>query len=67
MATPPVKPATGVMKDVSWMASHRKALTAYAGLVLSAAALAFPHEHWVSVVVAAATAIGVHVIPNAGS
>lgn len=64
-AAQPAKPEPTVMKDISWVASHRKAITAYAGLILSAAALAFPHDRWLTTVIAAATALGVHLIPNA--
>jgi hypothetical protein len=54
------------MKSIAgWVRTHRKALVGYAGLVLTGLSLAYPHDHWIAAAVAAATALGVHLVPNA--
>lgn len=54
-----------VKKAVAWVASHRKALVAYAAAVVTVLAVALPHTNrWYAVVIAVASALGVHAVPN---
>lgn len=58
-------PVTAVF---AWVASHRKALVAYATALLTVLAVAVPHTSpWYAVVIAVAGALGVHGIPNRAS
>lgn len=54
-------------KYTIWVATHRKAIVGYAGFALTVISLAFPHQHWAAAVIAAAAAVGVHAVPNAGT
>ena len=48
-----------------YIASHRKALVAYAGALVTVLAVALPHSSpWYAVVIAVAAAAGVHATPN---
>jgi type IV secretory pathway protease TraF len=49
---------------LAWWRSHRKAVVAAAGLVLTVASLAAPDNKWVAAAVSAAAALGVYVVPN---
>ncbi len=52
-------------KAMTWAATHRKALVAYAGAVVTVLAVALPHTSpWYAVVIAVAAAVGVHATPN---
>ena len=55
-----------VKKVTTYLASHRKALVAYAGALVTVLAVALPHTSpWYAVVIAVAAAAGVHATPNA--
>ena len=51
---------------LNWVATHRKAIVAYASAIITILAVALPHTSpWYAVVIAIAGAIGVHTVPNA--
>jgi hypothetical protein len=50
---------------MGWIAAHRKALVAYAGIAVMLLTQLYPHAHWLPYVIAAGVALGVHVTPNA--
>lgn len=55
-------------KITGWFNGHRKAITAAAGVVIGGATVAFgTSNHWVTLAVAAATALGVYAVPNTDS
>jgi Na+-translocating ferredoxin:NAD+ oxidoreductase RnfD subunit len=50
---------------LAYVKSHRKALVAYAAALVTVLAVALPHTSpWYAVVIAVASALGVHAIPN---
>ena len=52
-------------KLAAWWRSHRKAVIGWAGVVLTAAALAVPQSSkYYALIPAAAAALGVHLVPN---
>lgn len=52
-------------KIMAYVASHRKALIAYAAAIVTVLAVALPHTSpWYAVVISVAGALGVHAVPN---
>jgi uncharacterized membrane protein len=50
---------------LAYVAAHRKALIAYAAVVVTVLAVALPHTSpWYAVIITLAGALGVHAVPN---